>query len=163
MRSWFLGSSLLLASATNALPEISIDKRDKDTNGASKLFAKSVVGNHITKRQDSSGGTVGTNVFDVLSWSFGGAYYANRELHWHEYTVELLQLTLRSYGWHTTATSDRHPRYRFFRPLFRRILCFYLRTSSDRFEFVSRRHLRSFEIEDLQSRRPSSCIQYLFR
>ncbi|CAK4034066.1 acid protease [Lecanosticta acicola] len=75
MRSWILGSSLLLASTTHALPEISISKRDKGTNGASDHSASSV--NAITKRQNSNGGTVGTDVFDVLSWSFGGAYYAN--------------------------------------------------------------------------------------
>lgn len=70
MRSLAL-SPLLLASA-HALPELSIAKRDRHTNGKTDLFARSIP--QFERRQD---GTVGTNVFDVLAWSSGGAYYTN--------------------------------------------------------------------------------------
>jgi len=66
-----LGVSGLLAT-TYALPEISISKRDRHTNGATDHYKRSVQG-HLQKRA----GTVSTNVYDVLSWSLGGAYYAN--------------------------------------------------------------------------------------
>jgi hypothetical protein len=52
---------LLLATAALALPEIPIAKRHK-TNGAHR----------VRKRQ-----TVGTNVYDIITYSIGGAYYAN--------------------------------------------------------------------------------------
>lgn len=70
MRSLTL-TPLLLASAY-ALPEIHIDKRDKHNNGATNYFARAIPG-RLRKRQD----TVETNIFNVLSWSSGGAYYAN--------------------------------------------------------------------------------------
>ncbi|KAI5356986.1 Putative aspartic peptidase A1 family, aspartic peptidase, active [Septoria linicola] len=65
---------LLLASA-QALPELDIVKRDRHTGGRTDLFARSIPAPpNLTRRQD---GTVGTNIFDVLAWSDGGAYYAN--------------------------------------------------------------------------------------
>ena len=66
---------LLLASAY-ALPEISIEKRDKHTNGQTNYFRRAIPG-RLDKRQR----TVETNIFNVLSWSSGGAYYANSESH----------------------------------------------------------------------------------
>jgi hypothetical protein len=61
---------LLLSAAVNALPEVSITKhRHADFNPAL-----------LSKRQNGdSGGTVETNTYDVLTWSTGGAYYANGE------------------------------------------------------------------------------------
>ncbi|KAK4539508.1 hypothetical protein LTR36_010853 [Oleoguttula mirabilis] len=61
-----LAAPLLLAASAHALPELSISKRD------AKL-ATSNVARGLVKR----GGTVGTNVFDILTYSTGGAYYAN--------------------------------------------------------------------------------------
>jgi hypothetical protein len=71
MKSFAL-TPLLAASAAAALPEIFVSKRDRHTNGATSNFARSV-------GIDRRAGTVGTNVYDVLSWSTGGAYYANGE------------------------------------------------------------------------------------
>jgi hypothetical protein len=61
---------LLSSAAVHALPEIAITKRrHADVNPA-----------RLNKRQNSdSGGTVETNTYDVLTWSTGGAYYANGE------------------------------------------------------------------------------------
>jgi hypothetical protein len=61
---------LLLSSAVSALPEITIAKhRHADFNPA-----------RLRRRQNGdSGGTVETNTYDVLTWSTGGAYYANGE------------------------------------------------------------------------------------
>lgn len=63
---------LLLSSAVavHALPEVAITKRrHADVNPA-----------RLSKRQNGdSGGTVDTNTYDVLTWSTGGAYYANGE------------------------------------------------------------------------------------
>lgn len=67
---------LLLASAS-ALPELTIQKRDKHTNGRTNVFARAVQAHNFEKRQTD--GTVSTNVFNVLSWSAGGAYYTNSE------------------------------------------------------------------------------------
>lgn len=65
--------SLLLSSAAaavHALPEVAITKhRHADYNPA-----------RLSRRQTGeSGGTVETNTYDVLTWSTGGAYYANGE------------------------------------------------------------------------------------
>jgi hypothetical protein len=64
---------LLLSCAVNALPEVAITKhRHADFNPAL-----------LSKRQNGdSGGTVETNTYDVLTWSTGGAYYANGEYMW---------------------------------------------------------------------------------
>jgi hypothetical protein len=61
---------LLLSGAVSALPEITIAKhRHADFNPA-----------RLRRRQNGdSGGTVETNTYDVLTWSTGGAYYANGE------------------------------------------------------------------------------------
>lgn len=61
---------LSCAATAHALPEIAIAKhRHADVNPA-----------RLKRRQDSdTGGTVETNVYDVLTWSTGGAYYANGE------------------------------------------------------------------------------------
>jgi hypothetical protein len=61
---------LLLSGAVTALPEITIAKhRHADFNPA-----------RLRRRQNGdSGGTVETNIYDVLTWSTGGAYYANGE------------------------------------------------------------------------------------
>jgi hypothetical protein len=64
-------TSFLIASAAAILPEISIRKGDRHTNGATANFARGAM---IERR---SGGLVGTNPFDVLSWSSAGAYYVN--------------------------------------------------------------------------------------
>ena len=59
---------LLSGAGVSALPEVSIAKhRDAGVNPA-----------RLKRRQDG-GGTVETNTYDVLTWSTGGAYYANGE------------------------------------------------------------------------------------
>ena len=55
-----IAAELLLATATYALPEISIAKKHR--HGVKP----------ITKRQ-----TVGTTIFNIITYSTGGAYYAN--------------------------------------------------------------------------------------
>ena len=67
MRSYSLvAEALLLSSASAALPELSIAKKfNRDLAPA------------LRKRQAQDDGTVTTNVFDVITWSTGGAYYAN--------------------------------------------------------------------------------------
>ena len=58
------------SAAVLALPEVAITKhRHADFNPA--LLSK--------RQNDDSGGTVETNTYDVLTWSTGGAYYANGE------------------------------------------------------------------------------------
>jgi len=60
----------LSSAVVHALPEVAITKhRHADVNP-----------DRLNKRQNSdSGGTVETNTYDVLTWSTGGAYYANGE------------------------------------------------------------------------------------
>ena len=70
MRRSYLAAELLLVTGAYALPEISIAKRDRHTHGQTRDVA-----NGLVKRQDA--GTVETNVFDILTYSAGGAYYAN--------------------------------------------------------------------------------------
>lgn len=60
MKAW-IAAEFLLATAVFALPEIPIAKKHKG-HGAHR----------VRKRQ-----TVGTNVFDIATYSIGGAYYAN--------------------------------------------------------------------------------------
>jgi hypothetical protein len=62
MRSTSIACEFLLASTAYALPEISIAKRHK--HGAKPV---------LKKRQ----GTLETTVYDILTYSTGGAYYAN--------------------------------------------------------------------------------------
>ena len=57
----YIAAELLLATATYALPEISIGKKHRALRP-------------LTKRQ-----TVGTSVYNIETYSFGGAYYANSE------------------------------------------------------------------------------------
>ncbi|KAK4553333.1 hypothetical protein LTR86_009633 [Recurvomyces mirabilis] len=59
--------ALLATSANAALPHLSIAKRDSN-------LQTSNVARGLLRRD---GGTVGTNVFDILAYSTGGAYYAN--------------------------------------------------------------------------------------
>lgn len=59
----------MLASWADALPEISIAKRDRHSNGRSRDVARGLL------KRDA--GTLETNVFDILTYSTGGAYYAN--------------------------------------------------------------------------------------
>jgi len=71
-------ASLLLAGA-HALPELSVAKRDAH-------LRVSDAASGLAKR---AAGTVTTNVFDILTWSSGGAYYANGTpnlLHTHQST-----------------------------------------------------------------------------
>jgi hypothetical protein len=58
------------AAAVHALPEVAITKhRHADVNPAK-----------LSRRQTGdNGGTVETDTYDVLTWSTGGAYYANGE------------------------------------------------------------------------------------
>ena len=60
MKAW-IAAGVLFATSVVALPEIPIAKQTKG-HGAHR----------IRKRQ-----TVGTNVFDIITYSIGGAYYAN--------------------------------------------------------------------------------------
>jgi hypothetical protein len=77
-----LPASLLLATYVCALPEIPIDKRrnrDQPHNDpATKLLMKR---DALSRRQDPDGVT--TNVYDIITYSAGGAYYANSELQGH--------------------------------------------------------------------------------
>lgn len=66
MKTTLLASVLYLALTTSALPELRIEKRNK--HGARPVYR------HI-KRQNA----IGTNVYDILTYSTGGAYYANSE------------------------------------------------------------------------------------
>lgn len=65
-----LAAPLLLAGAVHALPELSIAKRGDEGDVSGNLPRRGLV-----KRQ----GTVETNVYDILTYSTGGAYYANGE------------------------------------------------------------------------------------
>jgi hypothetical protein len=60
MKAW-IAAGVLFATSVFALPEIPITKQTKG-HGAHR----------VRKRQ-----TVGTNVFDIITYSIGGAYYAN--------------------------------------------------------------------------------------
>lgn len=73
MRSTTLTPLLLASAYAHSLPELSITKRDRHTNGATNLLRRAVGTHQIEKRQ----GTLTTNIFNVMSWSLGGAYYAN--------------------------------------------------------------------------------------
>jgi len=64
----------LLASFAYALPEISLNK--KSNHGANDDLAK-LLRRALDRRQDEDGVT--TNVYDIITYSAGGAYYANSE------------------------------------------------------------------------------------
>jgi hypothetical protein len=72
MKACIAAEVLLLATAALALPEIPIAKRHK-TNGAHR----------VRKRQ-----TVGTNVYDIITYSIGGAYYANGASQIHGWSLD---------------------------------------------------------------------------
>lgn len=83
MPSFPLAAAALLtaSSLVSALPEITISKRDRHSNGATQNVARGLLTSRgLTKRQSSGGSggsTVITNVYDVDTWSLGGAYYGN--------------------------------------------------------------------------------------
>jgi hypothetical protein len=68
MRTSVAYGLLLSGAAVHGLPEISIAKHKNSGVTPARL-----------KRRQDGGGTVETNTYDVLTWSTGGAYYANGE------------------------------------------------------------------------------------
>ena len=76
-----LSASLLLAAHVCALPEISLDKkrnRDRASDDeTAKLLRRRDELLGLDRRQDDDGVT--TNVYDIITYSAGGAYYANSE------------------------------------------------------------------------------------
>ena len=66
----FLAAELLLATAAFALPEISVQKRDKHNNGQTANVARGFM-----KRAD----TLETTLFSGVGYISGGAYFANSE------------------------------------------------------------------------------------
>ncbi|KAI7572936.1 hypothetical protein KC317_g326 [Hortaea werneckii] len=64
-----LTAAAAAATAVSALPEVAITKRDGELKASERARG-------VEKRADGNG-TVETNVFDVRTWSTGGAYYAN--------------------------------------------------------------------------------------
>lgn len=60
MKAW-IAAELLFASAVVGLPEIQIAKKHHHREA-----------HRVRKRQ-----TIGTNVYDIITYSIGGAYYAN--------------------------------------------------------------------------------------
>ncbi|RMZ11012.1 hypothetical protein D0860_03590 [Hortaea werneckii] len=64
-----LTAAAAAATTVSALPEIAITKRDGELKASERARG-------VEKRADGNG-TVETNVFDVRTWSTGGAYYAN--------------------------------------------------------------------------------------
>jgi hypothetical protein len=73
--SYTLAQLLLFSAAVTALPELAITKHRAADVTAARL-----------RRRD--GGTVQTNVYDVLTWSTGGAYYANGECKLHNMRID---------------------------------------------------------------------------
>ena len=121
MHSIIAAAAFLLFSATYALPEILITKRD------AKRFVKSPDISDLIKRE---GGTVGTNVFEVLTWNFGGAYYANGT---HTSALDapaphmLMAMRVRSHGWDPTPSADCTDRHWLLRPILQLLQCVRLR------------------------------------
>ena len=68
MISSTLAAELLLAASAYGLPELAIEKRHKNGQEAPIHQPRGLV-----KRQS----TVETNVYDIITYSTGGAYYAN--------------------------------------------------------------------------------------
>ncbi|KAI7085382.1 hypothetical protein KC356_g5921 [Hortaea werneckii] len=64
-----LTAVVVAATTVSALPEIAITKRDGELKASERARG-------VEKRADGDR-TVETNVFDVRTWSTGGAYYAN--------------------------------------------------------------------------------------
>jgi len=75
MRSSAFTVGVLLASFAYALPEISLNK--KSNHDANDDLAKLLRRALLDRRQDEDGVT--TNVYDIITYSAGGAYYANSE------------------------------------------------------------------------------------
>ncbi|KAI6819589.1 hypothetical protein KC348_g4157 [Hortaea werneckii] len=65
-----LTAAAAAATTVSALPEIAITKRDGELKASERARG-------VEKRAADGNGTVETNVFDVRTWSTGGAYYAN--------------------------------------------------------------------------------------
>ncbi|KAI7394467.1 hypothetical protein KC336_g16106, partial [Hortaea werneckii] len=65
-----LTAAVAAATTVSALPEIAITKRDGELKASERARG-------VEKRAADGNGTVETNVFDVRTWSTGGAYYAN--------------------------------------------------------------------------------------
>ncbi|GAB1739788.1 hypothetical protein NU219Hw_g4725t1 [Hortaea werneckii] len=64
-----LTAAAAAATTVSALPELAITKRDGELKATDRVRG-------LEKRADGNA-TVETNVFDVRTWSLGGAYYAN--------------------------------------------------------------------------------------
>lgn len=71
MRSSLPVELLLLATSVRALPEIGLKKRDRHNGGKTADVADGMV---KVKRQDD---TLDTNIFNIITYTTGGAYYAN--------------------------------------------------------------------------------------
>ncbi|KAF2720049.1 acid protease, partial [Polychaeton citri CBS 116435] len=67
--------SLLSLGTAHSLPEIKVAKRDKHTGGRSSNVARGILMERSPQAEGD--GHLSTSVFDVATWSFGGAYYAN--------------------------------------------------------------------------------------
>lgn len=67
--STLLTAAVTVATTVSALPEVAITKRDEELKASERA-------RWVEKRADGDG-TLETNVFDVATWSTGGAYYAN--------------------------------------------------------------------------------------
>lgn len=68
MRHTVALAQLLLLGAASALPELSIQKK-----------SHAALGDALPARLRKRAGTDTTNIFSILTWSLGGAYYANGE------------------------------------------------------------------------------------
>lgn len=75
-----LPAVLLLAASVCALPEIPVDKKRNRDRARDDLTPKLMKRDALGRRQDPDGVT--TNVYDIITYSAGGAYYANSE--WRE-------------------------------------------------------------------------------
>ncbi|KAI7353308.1 hypothetical protein KC354_g11643 [Hortaea werneckii] len=64
-----LTAVVAVATTVSALPEIALTKRDRELKASERA-------RWVEKRADGDG-MLETNVFDVVTWSTGGAYYAN--------------------------------------------------------------------------------------
>lgn len=74
---FLLPASLLLATYVYALPEISVEKKRNRDRARDDETAKLMRRDALGRRQDDDGVT--TNVYDIITYSAGGAYYANSE------------------------------------------------------------------------------------
>ena len=72
-----LPASLLLAAYVYALPEAPLTKKRNRDRAHDDPTAKLMRRDALGRRQDDDGVT--TNVYDIITYSAGGAYYANSE------------------------------------------------------------------------------------